>query len=88
MNNVKMKYDGKIAVMSEEIASLKLQASKYRRERKLVELMRSCMYLAQRLRKLRRNMNNFRTCSPVNNKTCLTFRANKEEWDKEFFNLN
>merc|ERR1712223_1666821 len=33
MNNVKMKYDGKVAVMNEEIASLKAQSSKYRRER-------------------------------------------------------
>merc|ERR1712045_287274 len=33
LNNVKIKYDGKIAVMSEEIASLKAQSSKYRRER-------------------------------------------------------
>ena len=32
-NNVKLKYDGKIAVMQEEIASLKSQSSKYRRER-------------------------------------------------------
>ena len=31
MNNVKMKYDGKVAVMNEEIASLKAQSSKYRR---------------------------------------------------------
>ena len=33
MNNLKLKYDGKIAVMQEEIASVKAQASKYRRER-------------------------------------------------------
>jgi mitofilin len=33
VNNMKMKYDGKIAVMSEEIASMKTQATKYRRER-------------------------------------------------------
>jgi len=33
LNNVKIKYDGKVAVMSEEIASLKAQSSKYRRER-------------------------------------------------------
>ena len=31
LNNVKMKFDGKIAVMNEEIASLKTQSSKYRR---------------------------------------------------------
>lgn len=33
MNMVKMKYDGKVAIMGEEIASLKSQAAKYRRER-------------------------------------------------------
>ena len=33
VNNMKMKYDGKIAVMGEEIAGLKSQTSKYRRER-------------------------------------------------------
>ena len=31
LNNTKMKYDGKVAVMNEEIAALKAQASKYRR---------------------------------------------------------
>lgn len=33
VNNVKMKYDSKVAIMGEEIASLKSQCSKYRRER-------------------------------------------------------
>merc|ERR1719347_2508872 len=32
-NNVKMKYDSKIAIMTEEVHALKSQASKYRRER-------------------------------------------------------
>merc|ERR1712223_1358441 len=32
-NNIKMKYDSKIAIMTEEIHALKSQSSKYRRER-------------------------------------------------------
>ena len=33
VNNVKMKYDSRVAIMNEEIVSLKSQCSKYRRER-------------------------------------------------------
>jgi len=33
VNNIKMKYDSKIAIMTEEIHALKSQSSKYRRER-------------------------------------------------------
>merc|ERR1711962_1835773 len=33
INNTKMKYDSKIAIMTEEVHALKSQASKYRRER-------------------------------------------------------
>ena len=33
VNNVKMKYDSRVAIMNEEIVSLKAQCSKYRRER-------------------------------------------------------
>jgi chromosome segregation ATPase len=33
VNNVKLKYDSKVAIMGEEVASLKSQCSKYRRER-------------------------------------------------------
>merc|ERR1719219_1464763 len=39
MNNVKMKYDSKIAIMTEEVHALKSQASKYRRERETYKEM-------------------------------------------------
>jgi len=39
VNNTKMKYDSKIAIMSEEIHALKSQASKYRRERETYKEM-------------------------------------------------
>merc|ERR1719499_1595949 len=38
-NNVKMKYDSKIAIMTEEIHALKSQSSKYRRERETYKEM-------------------------------------------------
>merc|ERR1719300_494490 len=39
INNVKMKYDSKIAIMTEEIHALKSQSSKYRRERETYKEM-------------------------------------------------
>merc|ERR1719420_1482728 len=39
LNNVKMKYDSKIAIMTEEVHALKSQASKYRRERETYKEM-------------------------------------------------
>merc|ERR1711970_1711242 len=39
LNNVKMKYDSKIAIMTEEVHALKSQASKYRRERETFKEM-------------------------------------------------
>ena len=39
LNNTKMKYDSKIAIMTEEIHALKSQASKYRRERETYKEM-------------------------------------------------
>merc|ERR1711970_675241 len=39
VNNVKMKYDSKIAIMTEEVHALKSQASKYRRERETYKEM-------------------------------------------------
>ena len=39
LNNTKMKYDSKIAIMSEEVHALKSQASKYRRERETYKEM-------------------------------------------------
>jgi len=39
LNNTKMKYDSKIAIMSEEIHTLKSQTSKYRRERETYKEM-------------------------------------------------
>merc|ERR1712227_469407 len=38
-NNIKMKYDSKIAIMTEEIHALKSQSSKYRRERETYKEM-------------------------------------------------
>merc|ERR1712025_805925 len=38
-NNIKMKYDSKIAIMTEEVHALKSQASKYRRERETYKEM-------------------------------------------------
>jgi len=39
LNNTKMKYDSKIAIMTEEIHALKSQSSKYRRERETYKEM-------------------------------------------------
>ena len=39
VNNIKMKYDSKIAIMTEEIHALKSQSSKYRRERETYKEM-------------------------------------------------
>jgi len=39
LNNVKMKYDSKIAIMTEEVHALKSQSSKYRRERETYKEM-------------------------------------------------
>ena len=39
VNNVKMKYDSRVAIMNEEIVSLKSQCSKYRRERESYKVM-------------------------------------------------
>ena len=39
VNNVKMKYDSKIAIMTEEIHALKSQSTKYRRERETYKEM-------------------------------------------------
>merc|ERR1712088_226949 len=39
LNNTKMKYDSKIAIMTEEVHALKSQASKYRRERETYKEM-------------------------------------------------
>ena len=39
VNNVKMKYDSKIAIMTEEVHALKSQSSKYRRERETYKEM-------------------------------------------------
>merc|ERR1719389_1564407 len=38
-NNIKMKYDSKIAIMTEEVHALKSQSSKYRRERETYKEM-------------------------------------------------
>merc|ERR1712088_38556 len=39
VNNVKMKYDSKIAIMTEEVHALKSQSAKYRRERETYQEM-------------------------------------------------
>merc|ERR1712223_1085231 len=39
LNNVKMKYDSKIAIMTEEVHALKSQSAKYRRERETYKEM-------------------------------------------------
>ena len=39
VNNIKMKYDSKTALMSEELMSLKAQCSKYKRERETYKEM-------------------------------------------------
>jgi uncharacterized small protein (DUF1192 family) len=42
VNNVKMKYDSRVAIMNEEIVSLKAQCSKYRRERESYKVFKQC----------------------------------------------
>ena len=47
VNNIKMKYDSKTALMNEEIMALKAQCSKYKRER---ETYKEMMESAQKSR--------------------------------------
>ncbi len=52
VNNVKMKYDSRVAIMNEEIVSLKSQCSKYRRERESykVSSIAKCVHVWKRER--------------------------------------